>query len=275
MSVGNTLAEARRAAGLSVDDVAELTCIRRTLVASIEADDFDSCGGDFYARGHVKSIAHALHLDPTPLLAEFDGEHHDPELPTATGVLDPHHGEDAAYRGERRGLNWSAVMVAALIAVLAVGGFQLASALTGDDGTPTTAADSVDRSSSDDVQPSVGGPSPDPAVTTGVPAPVVPSPLSSDAIASVPDRGVTVQVRTVGGRSWVSATGQDQGLLLQQVLDDGAAQTLSDDRGITLVIGNAGVVRLVVNGEDLGSPGGDGEVVRLRLGPDDGALAPG
>jgi hypothetical protein len=35
------------------------------------------------------------------------------------------------------------------------------------------------------------------------------------------------------------------------------------------VIGNAGAVDLRVNGTDLGSPGGSGEVVRLEFGPGD------
>ena len=38
----------------------------------IERDDFASSGGDFYARGHVRTIAQKVGVDPAPLLAEFD-----------------------------------------------------------------------------------------------------------------------------------------------------------------------------------------------------------
>ena len=36
------------------------------------SDDFSACGGDFYARGHMRNFARTVGLDPAPLLAEFD-----------------------------------------------------------------------------------------------------------------------------------------------------------------------------------------------------------
>ena len=78
MSIGQTLASAREKAGLTVEQVAAATRIRRTLVMDIERDDFASSGGDFYARGHVRTIAQKVGLDPAPLLAEFDAAR--PEL---------------------------------------------------------------------------------------------------------------------------------------------------------------------------------------------------
>ena len=53
MSIGETLAAARLAAGLTTAQVAETTRIRRTLIEAIEADDYRLCGGDVYARGHI------------------------------------------------------------------------------------------------------------------------------------------------------------------------------------------------------------------------------
>ena len=67
MSVGSALAAARQARGLSVDDVGAATRIRPHLVRAIEADDFAVCGGDVYARGHVRALAKAVGLDPEPL----------------------------------------------------------------------------------------------------------------------------------------------------------------------------------------------------------------
>ena len=88
MSVGTTLAEARTRSGLSLDQVADQTRIRRTLVEAIEHDDFHACGGDFYVRGHIRSIAHVLAIDPEPLIRDYDGEHPREQLvPTAAGVL--------------------------------------------------------------------------------------------------------------------------------------------------------------------------------------------
>ena len=72
MSVGEALAEARGAAGLSVDEVSERTAIREIVIRSIERDDFDSLGGDLYVRGYLRKIAGAVGIDARPLIREFD-----------------------------------------------------------------------------------------------------------------------------------------------------------------------------------------------------------
>jgi hypothetical protein len=75
--VGRRLALARRHAGLSIDDVVAATRIRPGMLREIEAGDFVHCGGDVYARGHVRAIAKVVGIDPEPLLAG-----HPPFVPT-------------------------------------------------------------------------------------------------------------------------------------------------------------------------------------------------
>ena len=72
MSLGSDLAAAREASGQTLDDIAERTRVRRTVIERIEADDFSLCGGDVYARGHIRNIAVVVGVDPVPLVAEFD-----------------------------------------------------------------------------------------------------------------------------------------------------------------------------------------------------------
>ena len=72
MSIGKVLANARRRAGLSVAQVSEQTRITQTIIADIEGDDYSACGGDFYARGHIRSMAAAVGADPGPLIAAYD-----------------------------------------------------------------------------------------------------------------------------------------------------------------------------------------------------------
>ena len=73
MSIGETLAQSRQRAGLSVAQVSELTRIRETIIRGVEDDDYSACGGDFYARGHIRAIAKAVGTDPGPLIREYDG----------------------------------------------------------------------------------------------------------------------------------------------------------------------------------------------------------
>jgi hypothetical protein len=70
--IGPELAAARTRLGMSVDDLAERTRIRPHVIESVEVDDFTPCGGDFYARGHLRTLARILGKEPEPLLATFE-----------------------------------------------------------------------------------------------------------------------------------------------------------------------------------------------------------
>ena len=73
--IGPELAAARTRVGLSVDELADRTRIRPHVIESIEVDDFAPCGGDFYARGHIRTLARVLGKDPAPMLAQFEGRY--------------------------------------------------------------------------------------------------------------------------------------------------------------------------------------------------------
>jgi ribosome-binding protein aMBF1 (putative translation factor) len=60
MSLGSLIAKARKDAGLSLEDLAAKTNIRINVLSEIEKDDFSHCGGETYARGHVRNIAAIL-----------------------------------------------------------------------------------------------------------------------------------------------------------------------------------------------------------------------
>jgi cytoskeleton protein RodZ len=259
MSLGSELSAAREAAGMTLAQVADRTRIRSTVIAGIEADDFSLCGGDVYARGHIRTIAKVVGIDPEPLVAEFD-QLHAPQGPSATEVFEA----DAARVGsvDRRGPNWTAAMATVVVVLLLVAGFQL---LRGGGGAPTAGPAATTTGTS-------GGPassSSAPASTTSTTStPTVSS--SPTVIAQVPPsaQGVRMKVSVVGGRSWVSVSAGSR-KAYEGVLPDGTVRVFTDTKQIKIVIGNAGVVHLVVNGVDLGTAGGNGQVVRLTFGPGD------
>jgi transcriptional regulator with XRE-family HTH domain len=72
VSIGAALAESRQQAGLTLAQVSEQTRIRETVIREIECDDYTGCGGDFYARGHIRGIAKAVGTDPAPLVEEYN-----------------------------------------------------------------------------------------------------------------------------------------------------------------------------------------------------------
>ena len=118
--IGPELAAARTRLALTVDQLAGRTRIRPHVIESIEVDDFAPCGGDFYARGHLRTLARVLGIDVAPLLASYDDRYADApinprrvfEAELATGV----HG---SIRGTRGGPNWSVLIAAVMTLVLA------------------------------------------------------------------------------------------------------------------------------------------------------------
>jgi cytoskeleton protein RodZ len=248
LSVGRALKQARIDAGLTVDDLTNATRVRIAIVHAIEADDFAPCGGDVYARGHIRTLAKAVHLDPAPLLAQYDADHGGRPAPTPAAPLF----EAERIRPERRGPNWTAAMVAAIVAVIGFVGFTAFRG--GDDGgTKTQVAE---------------GSTP----TTGKSAPAAPkhsksstpkSDPSDSAIAAAPQDKVTVQVSAADGRSWISAKDHNGRLLFDGLLKQGDSKTFQDSEKINLVLGDAGAIQLYVNGKKIEDDFQPGAVERL------------
>ena len=72
MSAGQMLNAARESRGMSLEDLAQSTKLRASILAAMEADDFSHCGGTVYARGQLRAIAPVLGLDPDDLVEAFD-----------------------------------------------------------------------------------------------------------------------------------------------------------------------------------------------------------
>jgi cytoskeleton protein RodZ len=118
--IGPELAAARERLRLSVDQLAERTRIRPHVIEAIEIDDFAPCGGDFYARGHLRTLARVLGVDVTPLLATYDDTYADAPIdPRRVFEAELATGRHGPIRGVRGGPNWSVIVAAVMAVVLA------------------------------------------------------------------------------------------------------------------------------------------------------------
>ena len=124
MSIGESLAEARRQAGLTVTQVSQQTRIRESIIRDIEQDDFSACGGDFYARGHIRSIAGVVGTDPVPLISEYDAEHGPPGSMRAADVFEP---STPIKIRERRSPSLSLIVAVVLLAIIGFSAYRLVS----------------------------------------------------------------------------------------------------------------------------------------------------
>lgn len=249
-SVGRTLQQARIEAKLTVEEVSSATRVRVPIIHAIEEDDFSRCGGDVYARGHIRTLARAVGIDPSELIEMFHAQQGTSPEPVATVPLF----EAERIRPEPRRPNWTAAMVAAIVAVVGFVGFTF---FSGDDTSGTVAEDATGTSEQDKDEPRQT------AEQTPEAEP------SESAVAAAPADKVTVRVSVQGGESWISAKDGSGRLMFEGVLAAGDSETFTDDDRIDLVLGNAGVVELHVNGKEIEDVGDSGQVERLSYTPGD------
>ena len=118
--IGPQLTAARERLRLSIDQLADRTRIRPHVIEAIEIDDFAPCGGDFYARGHLRTLARVLGVDVAPLLATYDDQYADAPIdPRRVFEAELATGRGGPIRGTRGGPNWSVIVAAVMTVVLA------------------------------------------------------------------------------------------------------------------------------------------------------------
>jgi cytoskeleton protein RodZ len=252
VSVGEELSRARQERRLTVEDVAADTRIRATLIHAIEADNFKPCGGSVYARGHIRSIARVVGLDPGPLLAEFDRTHEGAApapLTLATATPTDH---QAVARSERHGPNWAAAMVAVLVLVVIAAGVTFVTNHHSSSSPPSSnagAAPATHHSATPSPQPS----------TTASPPP--------SATAQLNTKEASMLIRTTHDTTWMSVKTVNDKVLFEGLLTAGHQKLFTSKHGLTFTIGNAPAVDVVVNGHDIGSPPSSGNVSRGTVAP--------
>ena len=235
VSIGDTLAAEREQAGLTVAQVSQQTRIRETIIRNIEHDDFTACGGDFYARGHIRSIARASGADPEPLIREYDALYGAPSTVTAQDVFEP----SAPIRmTQRRGPNWSAAMALALALIVGFAVYHLVSG----SGAPQAV-----RSSG---KTHVTVPSPAPSPSASRPAPHL------------------VAIRLVATEDcWVDLTTSKGRTIFSGIVPAGAHRVWVAHHPVSMKLGNPGGVTLFVNGAPAGPPAGTNQPVTLSFRP--------
>ncbi len=279
MSLGSELAAARVASGLSIDDVAASTRIRGTLIRAIEDDDFSQCGGAVYARGHVRSIARAVGLDPEPLLASF----HPPDVAVAPvtlpGGLPGNELKEAEHQIARKTrperARWGTAMVAVLVVIIAIVGYGLVTSPGKNAGTPTAATTPTPTVHSTPTPSAAVTPSKAAPVVTTTPPPTTTTPAArpSSEVALVPPAGVTLRINMTGDRSWFHVASSTGAKLFEGIMTKGETKDFTDPKSIGLIVGAPSQVDLVVNGKDIGTLKSSGAVAHQVFYPEAGKNA--
>jgi cytoskeletal protein RodZ len=229
VGIGDTLADARRQAGLTITQVSQQTRIRESIIRAIEQGDFSACGGDFYARGHIRSIASVIGIDPAPLIREYDEEHGPPSAMRASAVFEP--ATPIRIREPRR-FGFGRVAAVLLLAVIGFGVYYLVA-----DYHHHNTANATDTLR----QGPVTTPSPHHTVT---PTPTV-KPATQAPVQ--PDEAVIRLTATQA--CWVGLTDSSGKQLYQGTILAGKSMTWREKHPVSMVIGNPMGVVLTVNGK--------------------------
>ena len=220
MSIGDSLAEARRQAGLTITQVGQQTRIRESIIRGIEADDFSGCGGDFYARGHIRSIATAIGLPPEPLIREYDAEHGAPGAMRAADVFEP---STPIKIRERRSPSLSLIVVVVLLAIIGFSAYHLVSSHRASDGAAAL-----------------------PRVSATVKPKPKPTPKPS---RSATPTDVVIHL-TANEDCWVQLTSSSDGTQLYRgTIPAGSSMTWTEKHAVQVTLGNPGGIVLTVDGK--------------------------
>jgi cytoskeletal protein RodZ len=226
VSIGESLADARRQAGLTVTQVSQQTRIRESIIRDIEQGDFSACGGDFYARGHIRSIAGAVGTDSVPLISEYDADHGALHPMRAAEVFE--HSKPIKIR-ERRSPSLAMIVVVVLLAIIGYAAYRLVSSHDDKSGHPAAIAGTTTTSSSPSVKP-----------TPTAKASPTPSATPSD---------VVIKVAAVE-ECWVQLTqASDGSQIYMGVVPAGTSMTWTEQQAVNLRLGNPGGITLTVNGQ--------------------------
>jgi cytoskeletal protein RodZ len=224
VSIGADLANARRRAGLTVTQVSQQTRIRESIIRDIEQGDFTACGGDFYARGHIRSIAGAIGTDPVPLISEYDADHGPVGPLRAADVFEP--SKPIKIR-ERRSPSMTMIVVVVLLAIIGYASYRLVSSHN-KSGHPAAAASTT-------PQPSVR-PTPSSAKA---------SPTSSAAPSDL-----VIKVAAGPEDCWVLLTRAGNGSqIFMGVVPAGSSMTWTEKEAVNIRLGNPAAIVLTVNGQ--------------------------
>jgi cytoskeletal protein RodZ len=239
------ISKARLDARLSIEDLSASTNIRVPLLREMEANNFANCGGETYARGHIRNIAQRLGVDPQIFLTAFEDEHMQADRSMQDMLVETN---AMKQPDEVRKVSWK---VLATISVAALGIAGLVQIIVSNTSSPTLPAPIASATST--------------AVATTSATPKA-SP-SEEATVST-GTGVEVVITAARAKSWLFVSDATGRTLFSGQISTGITKTFTSDATLNFKIGNAGGVDLVVNGKKVDSIGADGEVVSVSYGLD-------
>jgi len=241
--LGDLLRKAREEKGLTLAEVEAATKIRSVFLQALEEESFDRLPPGAYVHGFIRNYAQFLGIDPQQALALYGPVASALPQSRPTLIIDEPLQPFSLSR-------LRPVVILLLIVALAAGGWWGYTRLSSGQwpklpfGRPTATptATSVPET-----------PTPEPTAT--------PTTTPTELPTATPTRvGINVGVEIVGQRSWLRVEVDGQAIF-EGTFEPGTTNAWSGNQRIVLRSGNAGAVRVSVNGQVVGLMGQNGQVV--------------
>jgi cytoskeletal protein RodZ len=236
MNLGELLSAARNSAGLSLDELSAITSIRAGLLSEMERNNFVHCGGDIYARGHLRNIAPKIGLDASKLIEIYDAEHALKNRSINEMLVESN---VTKVPQEKRNLSWKVPAAGSLVIVLIFLVIQIVVTNVNSENTSPVAVQSQ-------------SPSPEPTRSMAT---------YSETATPQSGTGVDLTIAAVRGSSRIDividGVHVDKGIILQ-----GESKSFTSDTSISIYFSNPAGLDVTLNGELLPPLGGQNEEVR-------------
>jgi cytoskeletal protein RodZ len=237
-SVGDILRSERLRQGLRLREIAASTKIRPEILEAIEAGHLGQIPSGAYRRSFLRQYAHALGVDEDAMMASFHEQYQDPPVDLPAPVPDP----------PSQALRRMGILVALVLSVLA---YRYAISRL-----PVSVADTVATAHQ---QPATAS-----AALTPAPAPP-PAPRPAAEPENAPVRSVRVEF-SASEPVWVSVK-CDGTETFTGTLQGPQVKTFAASSLVTVLVGNAGGLAILLNGRPVAPLGARGEIQLVEFTP--------
>jgi cytoskeletal protein RodZ len=246
MTTGSELRDRREDAGLSIEVLASATSIRAGLLTEMEANNFKHCGGDTYARGHLKNIAMRLGLDPQHFVEMYNSEHSLDQRAIHELLVE---NNVASIPHEEKTLSWKIPAGVSVLILLIAGAVQIVSSNQKPETKPTAVVASAE---------------PTPAATPTTNATPTPTASASTVASPTPTQAtgeVTLVLSAVRGNSFVNVVVDGQSVIKGSIFQ-GDIKSYKGSKSISLYLSNPAGIDVTYNGKLLPPLGGQNQEIR-------------
>jgi cytoskeleton protein RodZ len=241
---GEELRRVRESSGLELEDISAETKISRRILEALEAGSFRALPERVFCRSFVAQVAATIGIDETPLVAAFDRAWE--TYATDSGIHLDFRLETAELAPSIRWRFW--IPIATGAAILLVAGWVI---LRGSASVSDGLQPDPRRSGASQVAAEQPTRPPTPPMPHQTATAAVDEPVDDESVVRM-----TLEVNQ-GEECWIHYR-DGEGMTGQQLLGGGERYSLELPGPVKLTVGNAGAVRVSVDGQtfqDLGLPG--------------------